>query len=88
VDKVVKAVRQTGINRVALAGGVSANSGLRERMMRESKKRHWDVFLPPLSFTTDNAAMIAIVGYYKYLDGRYAGLDIAPVTRSSLMTGE
>ncbi|HPJ82317.1 MAG: tRNA (adenosine(37)-N6)-threonylcarbamoyltransferase complex transferase subunit TsaD [Bacteroidales bacterium] len=88
LDKVVKAVKRTGINQVALAGGVSANSGLRERMVMESKKRHWEVFLPPLPFTTDNAAMIAITGYYKWKEGRYAGLDIAPVTRSSLMTGE
>jgi len=88
VEKVIRAVRLTGINRVALAGGVSANSGLRDRMILESKKRRWQVFIPPLRFTTDNAAMIAITGYYKFLDGKTAGLDIAPVTRSSLMSGE
>ncbi len=88
VEKVIRAVKLTGINRVALAGGVSANSGLRDRMILESKKRRWQVFIPPLRFTTDNAAMIAITGYYKFLDGKTAGLDIAPVTRSSLMPGE
>ena len=88
VDKVIRAVKRTGINRVALAGGVSANSGLRERMIMESRKRNWEVFIPLLPFTTDNAAMIAITGYYKWKEGRYAGLDISPVTRSSLITGE
>jgi tRNA A37 threonylcarbamoyltransferase TsaD len=88
LEKVVKAVKETGIRRVALAGGVSANSGLRDRMTREAAKRHWEVFIPPLRFTTDNAAMIAITGYYKWLEGQFAGLDSTPVTRSSLMTGE
>lgn len=86
MEKVIRAVKSTGINRVALAGGVSANSGLRNRMVMEAKKRHWDIFIPPLSFTTDNAAMIAVTGYYKWLEGRTAGLDIVPVTRSSLMS--
>jgi N6-L-threonylcarbamoyladenine synthase len=88
MEKLILAVKLTGINRVALAGGVSANSGLRDRMILESKKRRWNIFIPPLRFTTDNAAMIAITGYYKWLDGKTAGLDIAPVTRSSLMPGE
>ena len=87
-EKVIRAVKMTGIKRVALAGGVSANSGLRTRMILESGKRNWDMFIPPLRFTTDNAAMIAITGYYKWLEGRTSGLDIAPVTRSSLMPGE
>jgi N6-L-threonylcarbamoyladenine synthase len=88
MEKVIRAVKLTGINRVALAGGVSANSGLRDRMILESKKRRWNIFIPPLRFTTDNAAMIAITGYYKWLEGKTSGLDIAPVTRSSLMSGE
>ena len=87
-EKLIRAVKVTGINRVALAGGVSANSGLRDRVVLESQKRKWNVFIPPLRFTTDNAAMIAITGYYKWLEGKTAGLDIAPVTRSSLMPGE
>lgn len=81
MDKLVKAVRRTGITQVAVAGGVSANGGLRERLTQEGARRHWDVFLPQLRFTTDNAAMIAITGYYKWQEGRTVGLDVAPVTR-------
>lgn len=88
MEKVISAVKMTGINRIALAGGVSANSGLRDRMVMEARKRNWETFIPPLRFTTDNAAMIAITGYYKWLEGLTIGLDIAPVTRSSLMSGE
>ncbi|MGB4013707.1 MAG: tRNA (adenosine(37)-N6)-threonylcarbamoyltransferase complex transferase subunit TsaD [Bacteroidales bacterium] len=85
MDKIAAAVACTGINRIALAGGVSANSGLRNRMKKEAEKHDWDVYLPPLHFTTDNAAMIAVTGYYKWLEGRYTGLDSTPVTRSSRM---
>ncbi len=81
MDKLVKAVRQTGITQVAVAGGVSANGGLRRRLTLEGERRHWDVFLPQLRFTTDNAAMIAITGYYKWKAGHTVGLDVAPVTR-------
>lgn len=83
MDKLVKAVKMTGIRQVALAGGVSANSGLRDRMQAEGDKRHWDVFLPPLRFTTDNAAMIAVTGFFKWQAGQTVGLDVAPVTRTA-----
>ncbi len=88
LEKVVAAVATTGIKRIALAGGVSANRGLRERMIKEAEKHRWDVFLPPIHFTTDNAAMIAVTGYYKWLEGRFASLDSTPITRSSLMPSE
>ena len=83
LDKLVKASRLTGIRTVAIGGGVSANSALRERMIAEGKRRRWDVFLPEFKFTTDNAAMIAIAGYFRFLAGERAPLDIAPVSRNS-----
>ena len=83
MDKLIKAARQTGIKEIAIGGGVSANSGLRERVLLEGKKRGWKTYLPELKFTTDNAAMIAIAGYYRYLAGERCPLDVAPVSRIS-----
>ena len=80
-DKLEKAFMQTGINRVALAGGVSANSGLRERIQWLARKHGWEVFIPEISLSTDNAAMIAMTGYVKFLAGKFAGLDISPMAR-------
>lgn len=79
--KLVKAAQQTGIKEVGIAGGVSANSGLRNAVLTEGTKRGWKVFIPPLSYTTDNAAMIGITGYYKYLKGEFTGQDVAPLAR-------
>jgi N6-L-threonylcarbamoyladenine synthase len=81
LNKLRGAMKETGIRQVALAGGVSANSGLRAAIKTEADKRGWEVFIPPLSFTTDNAAMIAITGYYRYLEGHFASDDIAPLAR-------
>jgi len=81
LNKLRGAMKHTGIDQVALAGGVSANSGLRTAMVNEAKKRDWDLFIPPFSYTTDNAAMIAITGYYRYLEGYIARDDIAPLAR-------
>ena len=83
LKKLIIAVKQTGITQVALSGGVSANSGLRNRIEEEGRKRGWTTFLPALRFTTDNAAMIAITGYFRYRRGLFAPLDIAPVSRSA-----
>lgn len=83
MDKLVKAARQTGIRDITIGGGVSANSGLRQRILQEGKKRGWRTFLPEFKFTTDNAAMIAIAGYYHYLAGDRTPLDVAPVSRVS-----
>ena len=83
MDKLVKAAKQTGIKEVAIGGGVSANSGLRERIVAEGRKRGWNTYLPAFKFTTDNAAMIAIAGYYRYLAGERCPLDVAPVSRIS-----
>ncbi len=83
MDKLVKAAKQTGIKDITIGGGVSANSGLRERLRSEGEKRGWRTFLPEFKFTTDNAAMIAIAGYYHYLAGERTPLDVAPVSRMS-----
>lgn len=81
MDKLIKAAKQTGIRQIAIGGGVSANSGLRERIVEEGRRRGWTTFLPEFKFTTDNAAMIAIAGWYHYLNGERASLDVAPVSR-------
>jgi N6-L-threonylcarbamoyladenine synthase len=81
MDKLIKAAKQTGIREITIGGGVSANSGLRERIVAEGRKRGWNTYLPEFKFTTDNAAMIAIAGYYHYLAGERTSLDVAPVSR-------
>src|SRR5450759_1765409 len=73
IGKVVNASLQTGIREIGIAGGVSANSGLRNEMKREAEKNKWNLFIPEFRFTTDNAAMIGITGYYKYLRGEFSG---------------
>jgi len=85
MDKLVKAARQTGITEIAIGGGVSANSGLRNRIVQEGIRRRWNTYLPEFKFTTDNAAMIAIAGYFHYLNGERSGLDVAPVSRIAEM---
>ena len=85
-DKLKLAVQQTGINRIAIAGGVSANSGIRKALLDAQEQLGWQVFIPKFEFTTDNAAMIAIVGYLKYLDGQFSDLSLVPKARMSLNT--
>jgi N6-L-threonylcarbamoyladenine synthase len=79
--KLIKASQLTGIKEVGIAGGVSANSGLRNAFVAEGEKRGWNMFIPPLSYTTDNAAMIGITGYYKYLKGEFTGQNVVPLAR-------
>ena len=81
VDKLIRAAKEFGIKDIALGGGVSANSALRARIESEGRKRGWRTFLPELKFTTDNAAMIAVAGYYRYLQGEFSSLDAAPIAR-------
>ena len=81
MDKLVRASRDTGIRDIAIAGGVSANSGLRTAIQEQGRRRGWRTFLPEFKFTTDNAAMIAMAGYYRYLEGLICPLDTAPVAR-------
>ncbi len=83
LNKLVKAARAFDITDIAIAGGVSANSGLREAIVREGKKRRWRTFLPEFKFTTDNAAMIAMTGMHRYLKGEFAPMDVSPVARIS-----
>ena len=75
MKKLRLAVKQTGIKHVAVAGGVSANNGLRNAFQEHARKYGWTIYIPKFSYTTDNAAMIAIVGYYKYLDGEFCSIE-------------
>jgi N6-L-threonylcarbamoyladenine synthase len=79
--KLVKASEMTGIKDVGIAGGVSANSGLRNALTEIAGRKGWNLYIPQFRYTTDNAAMIGITGYYKYLRGEFAGHDIAPLAR-------
>jgi N6-L-threonylcarbamoyladenine synthase len=79
--KLVKASKEYNIKDIAIAGGVSANSGLREGLQEAAKKHDWNVFIPAFQFCTDNAAMIAIAGYYKFLRKDFVGQDISPLAR-------
>lgn len=81
IEKLTEAVNTTGITRVALAGGVSANSGLRKALQQASLKNGWQYFIPEFEYCTDNAAMIAITGYYKFLKSDFAGQQISPFAR-------
>jgi N6-L-threonylcarbamoyladenine synthase len=81
IDKLAKAVDQTGVKTVAIGGGVSANSGVRNAVAEFCKKRGLTAFIPERSFTTDNAAMVAIAGYYKYLDKKFCAYDEVPFAR-------
>ena len=83
MDTLIKAARDTGISEVTIGGGVSANSELRARLQEEGRKRGWNTYLPEFKFTTDNAAMIAIAGYYHYLAGERASLSVAPAARAA-----
>ena len=82
MEKLIKAANQTGIRDIALAGGVSANSGLRNALEKMAVKRNWRTFIPKFSYTTDNAAMIAITGYYKFLNKQFTTQAAAPYARN------
>jgi N6-L-threonylcarbamoyladenine synthase len=84
MNKLKKAALETGIRTIAVAGGVSANSGLRKTLHREAEKNEWKMHIPSVKFATDNAAMIAIAGYYKYLKGEYTAQDAVPYSRVTL----
>lgn len=84
MKKLRKAVDDLGIKQVAVAGGVSANSGLRDAFVDYSKRYGWDIYIPKFAYTTDNAAMVAISGYFSYLSGRTTGLDTVPFARVTM----
>jgi N6-L-threonylcarbamoyladenine synthase len=81
MDKLLKASEDLGIKEVAVAGGVSANSSLRSAFEEYSFKYGWRIHIPKFAYTTDNAAMVAVSGYYKYLDNEFVNHDVAPYAR-------
>lgn len=81
MDKLKKAVKETGINQIAIAGGVSANSGIRKTLKEAEKKYGWNSFIPKFEYTTDNAAMIAIAGYYKFMEQDFADMSVSATAR-------
>ena len=83
INKLKKAVSQTGITNVCIAGGVSANSGLRKALTETGVALSWKTFIPAFEYCTDNAAMIAVTGYHKYLANDFSAIDIAPTASSS-----
>ena len=81
VTRLAKAASITGVREIGIAGGVSANSGLRNAMKSEAAKKKWNLYIPEFRYTTDNAAMIGITGYFKYLRGEFADHSIIPLAR-------
>jgi N6-L-threonylcarbamoyladenine synthase len=81
LDKLIKASKELNVKEIAIAGGVSANSGLRQALQDEAQKRKWILHIPAFKFTTDNAAMIAITGLYKFKAGQFATHDLTPLAR-------
>ena len=86
LTRVEQACTQTGIRQVAIAGGVSANQGLRQRLQALGEQRGWEVFIPAFQYCTDNAGMIAMAAHYRYQRGLFAPLDVAPLARMPLST--
>lgn len=84
MKKLRLAAKDSGIRQVAVAGGVSANSGLRNAFIEYGKRYGWDVFIPPFSYTTDNAAMIAQAAYFKYQHGEFCGIEEVPFARVNM----
>jgi N6-L-threonylcarbamoyladenine synthase len=80
-DKLIKASKKYGISHIAIAGGVSANSGIRDRLRTEAETRNWEVFIPKFEYCTDNAAMITIAGKYLFEDKVFANQSVAPMAR-------
>lgn len=83
LNKVKKAAKEFKVNQIAIAGGVSANSGLRASLREMADSQGWKVFIPEFQYCTDNAGMIAIAGYHKYLKQDFVGQDVAPLARMS-----
>ena len=84
LEKVKLACKQTGIKHVAIAGGVSANSGLRNSLLETGKEEGWQVYIPEFKYSTDNAAMIGIAGHFKFLNKDFADISIAPYARNKV----
>ena len=84
LKKLTKAVRETGIRQIAIAGGVSANSGLRTSLLTLGAEQGWAVYIPKFEYCTDNAAMIAMAAYFKYQQKEFVGQDVSPLPRMEL----
>ncbi len=84
MNKLKRAALDLGVRQVAVAGGVSANSALRQAFIDYGRRYHWDVFIPPFSFTTDNAAMVCQAGYFKYLDHDFCPIDAVPYAKTTI----
>lgn len=76
-------MQQTNIKQICLAGGVSANSGLRNALIKTGQQNNWKTFIPKFEYCTDNAAMIAITGYYKFINQQFTELDVSPTAKAS-----
>jgi N6-L-threonylcarbamoyladenine synthase len=84
MNKLKRASKETGIREITVAGGVSANSGLRNSLKENAEKYRWNLVIPKFEYTMDNAAMIAITGYYKYLNNEFAEQNVVPFARTQL----
>lgn len=84
INKLKKAAKDLGVKEIAVAGGVSANSGLRDALIDLGRRHRWKVHIPPFAYTTDNAAMVAQAGYYKYLKGEFCPVDAAPYAKTRI----
>ena len=84
MEKLIRTVELTGIKEVAIAGGVSANSQLKKTLLETGEKRGWKIYFPVQRFTTDNAAMITMTAYFKYLAGEFDTQDVIPKARMML----
>ena len=84
INKLKKAAKDLHITEIAVAGGVSANSGLRDALLDLGRRHRWKVHIPPFAYTTDNAAMVAQAGYYRYLKGDFCPIDAAPYAKTKI----
>jgi N6-L-threonylcarbamoyladenine synthase len=84
LEKLEEASRQTGIQEISIAGGVSANSSLRKRLKELAAQKNWNVYIPAFEYCTDNAAMVAVTAHYKYLKGEFSSLGSVPLARMSI----
>ncbi len=84
MKKLKRAAKDLRIKEIAIAGGVSANNGLRNACREAAEKYHWNLYVPKFSYTTDNAAMIAMAGYFKFLDGEFCAVDLPPYSKVTL----
>jgi N6-L-threonylcarbamoyladenine synthase len=84
MQKLKRAAHETGIKQIAIAGGVAANSGLRNAIREAADKNRWKIFIPDFEYCTDNAAMVAIAAHYKYIQGKFTSMDVAPIANLSI----